>query len=46
MQENHEIDGTTVVVDRATPKVHFAIHLAQCLNLEYMYYSVCPISNT
>ncbi len=28
MQETHELDGTTVAVDRATPKVHLPNRLS------------------
>ncbi|VAH18629.1 unnamed protein product [Triticum turgidum subsp. durum] len=36
MQENHEIDGTTVVVDRATPKVR-RIMILKMLQLAFGY---------
>jgi hypothetical protein len=31
MQETHEFDGTTVVVDRATPKVHSIFLSSECM---------------
>jgi hypothetical protein len=30
MQESHELDGTTVVVDRATPKVPCSSEIELC----------------